>query len=111
VAAGECLASPDYVSACQPTCVVVLASPGYPEKVQTGGHILGLEDWVQSGDYQCFFAGVARTKTGLQTAGGRVLGVGAQASSVPEAVKKAYEAMKPIRFDGMQWRTDIGTAL
>ena len=31
VAAGECLASPDYVSACQPTCVVVLASPGYPE--------------------------------------------------------------------------------
>ena len=65
---------------------------------------------MASTDNQCFFAGVARDGTGLQTSGGRVLGVGAQAPSISEAVKKAYEAMKPIRFDGMQWRTDIGTA-
>ena len=110
VAKGATLADMDYVSACAPTCVVVLASPGYPEKAQTGQSISGLQNIPHSGDYQCFFAGVAPDGAGLKTSGGRVLGMGAQGATVSQAVKKAYEAMKPIQFDGMQWRSDIGTA-
>ena len=110
VSQGQTLGQVDYVSACAPTCIIVLASPGYPEKAETGHLISGLDDWAQSSDYQCFFAGVTKVGRGLETSGGRVLGLGAQAADVSQAVKKAYEAMKSVRFDGMQWRTDIGTA-
>jgi len=44
----------------------------------------------------------------LVTAGGRVLGVTAVAETLPRAIAQAYEGIKLIRFEGLQYRTDIG---
>ena len=54
----------------------------------------------------------AGTKAGengeILTAGGRVLGVTATGATLEEAIAKAYEAAKPISFQDMHFRTDIG---
>ena len=42
------------------------------------------------------------------TAGGRVLGVTAVGGDLEEAIEKAYAACKPISFQDMHFRTDIG---
>ena len=42
------------------------------------------------------------------TAGGRVLTVVGSGSSYVEAIAVAYQAAEHIRFDGMQFRRDIG---
>ncbi|MBI2039289.1 MAG: hypothetical protein HYT22_03355 [Candidatus Niyogibacteria bacterium] len=42
------------------------------------------------------------------TSGGRVLTVTATAPTFLKARECAYEAVKKIHFDGMQYRTDIG---
>ena len=55
-----------------------------------------------------FHAGTARRGGSLVTAGGRVLGVQALGSDIRSAIARAYEAVDRIRFDGMQWRSDIG---
>ena len=45
---------------------------------------------------------------GLETAGGRVLGVTAAGQDLAGAIDGAYQAARHIRFDGMHYRTDIG---
>ena len=45
----------------------------------------------------------------IVTSGGRVLGVTATGSTHEEAKAKAYENIKRIGFEGMQYRKDIGT--
>ena len=44
----------------------------------------------------------------IVTAGGRVLTVVGRGSSYEQAIDVAYRAMGAIRFEGMQFRTDIG---
>ncbi|HLZ27523.1 MAG TPA: phosphoribosylamine--glycine ligase [Chloroflexota bacterium] len=86
------------------TCGVVLAAPGYPEAPRLGGAIAGLAD--VSEDVLVFHAGTRRDHDGrLVTSGGRVLSVvGFERDAV-------YAAAKAIRFDGKQFRGDIGTEL
>ena len=56
-----------------------------------------------------FHAGTKKSDSGeILTAGGRVLGVTATAPSLEEAIAKAYAAVKPISFQDMHFRTDIG---
>ena len=56
-----------------------------------------------------FHAGTKKGEDGsILTAGGRVLGVTATAPSLEEAIGKAYAAAKPISFQDMHFRTDIG---
>ena len=54
----------------------------------------------------------AGTKLGddgaVLTAGGRVLGVTATGKDLEDAIAKAYAACKPISFQDMHFRTDIG---
>ena len=45
---------------------------------------------------------------GLETAGGRVLGVTASGPDLPAAIAAAYRAVDCIHFEGMHYRTDIG---
>jgi phosphoribosylamine--glycine ligase len=45
---------------------------------------------------------------GIVNSGGRVLGVTARSASLEEALARAYEAIGHVRFDGMQYRRDIG---
>jgi len=110
IAQGQSVADLQLENACEPTCVVVLASHGYPQKARSGDTITGLASLETQKQAHCFFAGVARDGEELKTAGGRVLGIGAKGENLADAIKNAYEAMKPVRFDGMQWRQDIGTA-
>jgi phosphoribosylamine--glycine ligase len=55
-----------------------------------------------------FHAGTQLVDGKTITGGGRVLAVTALGDSVKMAQKRAYEAVAQIRFDGMQYRKDIG---
>jgi phosphoribosylamine--glycine ligase len=87
---------------------VNLASGGYPGRYPTGLPITGVEAAEAEG-VRVFHAGTAVKDGVLVTAGGRVLSVTATAPTVPEAIARAYRGVERIRFDGMQFRRDIGT--
>jgi phosphoribosylamine--glycine ligase len=55
-----------------------------------------------------FHAGTAKTGEDIVTSGGRVLCVTVLADSVKAAQRRAYEITQAIRFDGAQYRRDIG---
>ena len=44
----------------------------------------------------------------VRSSGGRVLCVTAMGDSIKAAQARAYEVIKGIHFDGMQYRRDIG---
>jgi phosphoribosylamine---glycine ligase len=88
---------------------VVLAAHGYPGDVRTGDVIDGLDLVARDCPaVELRFAGVKQQGDRLVTAGGRVLTVVATAASFEIAMARAYEAASKIRFDGMQYRKDIG---
>ena len=91
-------------------CVaVVLASGGYPDAYETGFPIDGLAEL--DSDVLVFQAGTRRRDDGaLVTAGGRVLTVAATGATLAEARAKAYRNVERIRFQGRQYRHDIGVA-
>ncbi len=87
---------------------VVLSSKGYPEKYETGKLINGLENGqVLNADATVYHAGTAINSDVLSTSGGRVLGVSAKATTLKQAVEKAYEAANKIKFEGAYMRSDI----
>ncbi|HEY9247814.1 MAG TPA: phosphoribosylamine--glycine ligase [Rariglobus sp.] len=90
-----------------PSVCVVLASGGYPGTFATGKGIRGIEQAESSGA-TVFQAGTRMGAQGLETAGGRVLGVTASADDLAGAIDRAYAAVRHIAFDGMHYRTDIG---
>jgi len=85
---------------------VVLAAAGYPDSPRKGDTIVGIPE--ESTDSLTFHAGTSLEGSTLKTAGGRVLCVVGLGDSVRVAQKHAYEAVEKIRFDGMQFRQDIG---
>ncbi len=88
---------------------VVVASGGYPGNYQKGAAITGLEELRGKEDVFVFHAGTARNKAGeIVTAGGRVLSVTALGDTLKAAQEKAYQAVYGIRFEGAQFRKDIG---
>ena len=90
---------------------VVLAAPGYPDAPRAGDAISGLpaEGNPRESDEIVFHAGTRSAEDGrVLTAGGRVLGVTALADTLKMAHGAAYAAVDRIRFDGMQFRSDIG---
>src|SRR5688500_4300969 len=85
---------------------VVLASAGYPDAPRKGDVIQGLAEPGE--DYRVFHAGTALEGDRVVTNGGRVLCVTALGHNVRTAQKRAYEIVSRIRYDGMQYRRDIG---
>ncbi len=59
-------------------------------------------------DIMVFHAGTKKVGTKYHTAGGRVLGVTAMGRDYEEAIRKVYNAVSLIEFDGMYYRKDIG---
>ena len=56
-----------------------------------------------------FHAGTVQDDDGtVRTSGGRVLCVTVLADKVKLAQQRAYEVVRGIQFDGMQYRRDIG---
>jgi phosphoribosylamine--glycine ligase len=89
---------------------VVLAAANYPETPRRDDVITGLpRAQDQAGqDYHVFHAGTAVRGDDVVTAGGRVLCVTALGDSTKMAQRRAYQIVDGIRFDGMQYRRDIG---
>ena len=85
---------------------VVLAAANYPEQPRTGDAIAGLG--TVGTDSMVFHAATALAGDAVVTSGGRVLCVTALGETVRQAQRAAYAAVADIRFDGMQFRTDIG---
>jgi phosphoribosylamine--glycine ligase len=86
---------------------VVMAAAGYPGTPRKGDPISGLP--AATDEARVFHAATERRADGtLATTGGRVLTVVALGDSVLQAQQRAYAALAPIRFEGMQFRHDIG---
>jgi phosphoribosylamine--glycine ligase len=86
---------------------VVMAAGGYPGTPSKGDAITGLPPSDE--DLQVFHAGTARLPDGsLVTSGGRVLTVTALGEPLRVAQQRAYAALESIRFEGAQYRRDIG---
>ncbi|MCP9495118.1 MAG: phosphoribosylamine--glycine ligase [Pyrinomonadaceae bacterium MAG19_C2-C3] len=87
---------------------VVLAARGYPNKPEIGHVIEGLETFDVHDDVRVFHAATTRRDNQWLTAGGRVLGVTATAAHLDDALAKCYDAVARIKWDGMNYRRDIG---
>ncbi len=85
---------------------VVVAAAGYPGTPRKGDAIRGIP--AEAADGIVFHAGTELRDGQLLTSGGRVLCVTVLADSVKQAQPRAYELLQAIRFDGMQYRKDIG---
>ena len=85
---------------------VVLAAHGYPLQPRKGDAIEGLPDDHET--CMVFHAGTESRAGQVVTTGGRVLCVTALGESVREAQDLAYKQAAAIRFDGVQYRKDIG---
>jgi phosphoribosylamine--glycine ligase len=90
-----------------PSVCVVIAAGGYPGVSETGKPITGLEHANALDGVKVFHAGTSFTDDTITTSGGRVLGVTARGPSLESAVARAYEAVRLITFEGMQYRSDI----
>ena len=87
---------------------VVLASGGYPEEYKKGLPIHGVADAERVPNVVIFHAGTSFDKE-LKTSGGRVFGVTATGDTLRDALDRAYESARLIKFEGIQYRHDIGT--
>ncbi len=85
---------------------VVMAAAGYPAAPRKGDAITGLP--VDAEDAVVFHAGTALDDGKLSVTGGRVLCVTALADSAKLAQQRAYDAMRGIHINGVQYRRDIG---
>ena len=85
---------------------VVLAAAGYPDAPKKGDAVTGLP--ATGEDFRVFHSGTALKDGAIVTSGGRVLCVTALGDSIKAAQRRAYEVVEGIRFDGMQYRRDIG---
>ena len=86
---------------------VVMASGGYPGSYEAGKRIMGLEQASEVDGVKIFHAGTNQRAGAFYTSGGRVLGVTARAADLDSAVKRAYEAVSKVGFDGAHYRKDI----
>ena len=85
---------------------VVLAAANYPDPPRKGNAIADLPP--DGEDHHIFHAGTGLRDGRLVTDGGRVLCVTALGDSIKLAQRRAYEIASAIRFEGMQYRRDIG---
>ena len=81
-----------------------MASKGYPTAYEKGFPIT----MSTKAAPHVFVAGAALKDGAVVTNGGRVLGVTAMASTLPEAIKLAYSRVNEVHFDNAFYRHDIG---
>jgi phosphoribosylamine--glycine ligase len=86
---------------------IVLAAHGYPDVVRKGDVIHGLDAAAELPG-KVFHAGTALQDGRVVTNGGRVLCAVGLGDGVGAAQQQAYALVDAIRWDGMQYRRDIG---
>jgi len=84
---------------------VVAVSNGYPEQYEKGKIINGLE---AESDSIIFHAGTKNESENIVTNGGRVFSVVSKAENFDLALKKSYQNIRSINFEGIQYRKDLG---
>jgi phosphoribosylamine--glycine ligase len=87
---------------------VVLASQGYPGAYPKGLPISGLAAAARVEGVEIQHAGTRVQGDAVVTAGGRVLSVTARGHDIDAVAARAYEAAALVKFDGVQYRRDIG---
>lgn len=86
---------------------VVCAAEGYPESPKKGAVITSLPENDET--HHVFHAGTAwDAEHRMIVNGGRVLCVVGLGDGIREAQARAYEAVRKVSWQGMQYRTDIG---
>jgi phosphoribosylamine--glycine ligase len=85
---------------------VVLVARGYPDAVEEGAEIAGIDDAKALGAL-VFHAGTAVRDGRLVTAGGRVVNVTSIGASVADARERAYAAARLVHFPGARYRRDV----
>ena len=89
-------------------CAPVAVAQGYPGAYRKGDFITVDHEGLNNNGVELFIAGAKSSDTGLISSGGRVLSLCALGADVGEARIKAYEALKFVNFEGMDYRKDIG---
>ena len=84
---------------------VVAVSGGYPEAYEKGKMISGLE---QLEGKMIFHAGTKQEGDSIKTSGGRVLAITSFGNNHQDAVKSSYEILSKIKYEGINYRSDIG---
>lgn len=89
------------------SCVtVVITSKGYPDEYKKGYEITGIDQVDES--IIVFHNGTKNINDSLVTNGGRVLSITSLGSTIEEARDKIYSNISKIKFEGMNYRKDIG---
>lgn len=83
---------------------VVMVSGGYPEAYEKNKEVTGLNNT----ESLVFHAGTKIDDSKVLTNGGRVFAVTGMAENQEEALKAAYTDVQKIKFDKLNYRTDIG---
>jgi phosphoribosylamine--glycine ligase len=86
-------------------CTVMIVSGGYPGAYEKGKKISGISDVKNS---IIFHAGTRKENGNLITSGGRVISVSSYGNNLRDALRKSYESIRKINFNGMYYRKDIG---
>ncbi len=84
---------------------IMLVAGGYPEAYEKGKEITGLEKVTYS---TVFHAGTKQENGKIITNGGRVMAITSLGDTIEEALKLSYDSIENIKFDKMNYRTDIG---
>jgi phosphoribosylamine--glycine ligase len=84
---------------------VILVSGGYPESYEKGKTIEGLN---ALSEVFLFHAGTIKKSDSFITSGGRVLAITSMGNNFELALKNCYNQINKIKFDGMNYRKDIG---
>ena len=84
---------------------VILVSGGYPELYEKGKTINGLNNLSE---VSVFHAGTKKKNDSFVTSGGRVLAITSMGKNFALALENSYDQIKNIKFDGMNYRNDIG---
>jgi len=100
------LAEVDVRWSAEASATVVMASAGYPYASAPPAEISGLAG--VGDDCVVFHAGTGIIDGVLHATGGRVLAVSATAPTLDAAVEAAYGGVAEIRFEGAQFRSDVG---
>jgi len=87
---------------------VVMASGGYPGKMDLGKTITGIEAANALDGVVVFHAGTKAEGDRVVTSGGRVLTVVGRGRSYGDAMARAYAGVACVSYDGMEFRKDIG---
>ncbi|MFN8166380.1 MAG: phosphoribosylamine--glycine ligase [Bacteroidia bacterium] len=88
-------------------CTVMMVSGGYPGDYQKGKEIRIRRE---TGSL-VFHAGTKNENGKLVTNGGRVLSITSFGKTIREALRKSYEQIEEIQFEGAYYRRDVGRDL